>query len=219
MGSHMKSSGEGDEEHYPGELATRRKTRTGLELFLRPIKVTDEPLLRDLLHGLSDRSLYCRFFTKWREMLEGQLPGLARVDYRRTMAVAAVVMKDGTPGKEKFVGVGRYEIDPGQKTAVVALAVRDAYQGRGIGQVLLEYLTELARRRGLIGFTAVVLADNEAMLRVFAKGGFETRKEMIGCMGVETLVMMFRPVETGGSGRPRESKPHPGREGVAWISG
>ena len=175
---------------YPEELETRRKTKTGLELFLRPIKVSDEPLLRDLMHGLSDKSLFTRFFTRWRELLEGQLPDLAMIDYERAMAIAAIAIKDEMPEKEEFIGVGRYHINPKQQTAVIAIAVRDDYQNQGIGQVLLSYLTDLARRQGLLGFTAAVLADNEAMLRVFAKGGFEMKKEMVE--GVAVLKMMFK---------------------------
>jgi len=204
VGTLIKSSEERNMGRYPEGLATCRKTKTGLDLFLRPIRVSDEPLLRDLMHRLSDKSLYNRFFTKWREMLEGELPELARVDYERAMAIAAVAMKDEMPEKEEFIGVGRYEINPKQKTAVVAFAVRDDYQGQGIGQVLLQYLTGLARRQGLLGFTAAVLADNEAMLHVFAKGGFEIKKDMAGCMGVDTLLMMFRQMEPERTDRPEK---------------
>ena len=185
----MKPPEERNEGRYPEELETRRKTKTGLELFLRPIKVSDEPLLRNLMHALSDKSLYTRFFTKWREMLEGQLPDLAMVDYERAMAIAAIAIKDEMPEKEEFIGVGRYHTNPGQQTAVIAFAVRDDYQDQGIGQVLLSYLTELAPRQGVLGFTASVLAGNEAMLHVFEKAGFERKKQMI--QGVALLSMMF----------------------------
>jgi GNAT superfamily N-acetyltransferase len=194
MGTLMKSSEIRGKGRYPEELATCRKTKTGLELFLRPIKVSDEPLLRDLMHGLSDKSLYSRFFTKWRAMLEGQLPELAMVDYERAMAIAAIAMKYEMPIKEEFIGVGRYYINPEQNTAVVTFAVRDDYQNQGIGQLLLSYLNDLARRQGLLGFTAAVLADNETMLHVFAKR-FEIKKEMTVSTGVDILMMTFRQVE------------------------
>lgn len=185
----MKPPAESNEGRHPGELATYRKTKTGLELFLRPIKASDEPLLRDLMDSLSDESLHSRFFTKRREVPYEQLPDLAAVDYERAMAIAAIVVQDERPEKEEFVGVGRYHINPRQQTAVVALAVRDDYQNQGIGQTLLTYLTELALRRGLLGFTAAVLADNDAMLHVFEKAGFERKKPMI--QGVVMLSLMF----------------------------
>lgn len=190
----MESSEERYKGRYPEELATCRKTGTGLELFLRPIKVSDEPLLRDLIHGLSDKSLYSRFFTTWREMLEWQLPELVMVDYERAMAIAAIAMKDKIQKKEKFVGVGRYYINPERHTAVIAFAVLDDYQNQGIGQVLLSYLIDLARRQGLLGFTAAVLTDNETMRHVFAKR-FEITKEMTVSAGVDILRMTFRQMK------------------------
>ena len=198
----MKSSEVQDKERYPEELATCRKTKTGLELFLRPIKVSDEPLLRDLMHGLSDKSLYRRFFTKWRAMIEGQLPELAIVDYERAMAIAAIPMKNGMLEKEEFIGVGRYYINPEKHTAVTAFAVRDDYQNQGIGLVLLSYLTDLARRQGLLGLTAAVLPDNKTMLHVFAKGDFEIKKEMTLSIGVVILMMTFRQVKPEGTVNP-----------------
>ena len=201
MGTLIKSSEVEDKGRYPEELATCRRTKTGLELFLRPIKVSDEPLLMDLMHGLSDKSLYTRFFTTWRAMLEGQIPELAMVDYERAMAIAAIAMKDSMPEKEEFIGVGRYYINPERHTAVIAFAVRDDYQNQGIGQVLLSYLTDLARRQGLLGFTAAVLTDNETMLHVFAKT-FKIKKEMTVSTGVDILMMTFREMKPEGTVNP-----------------
>jgi GNAT superfamily N-acetyltransferase len=72
----------------------------------------------------------------------------------------------------------------------VAFAVRDDYQGQGIGAELLSLLTYLARRQGLLGFTAEVLDENATMLHVFEKGGFETEKRTVA--GVCELKMKFR---------------------------
>lgn len=198
MGALMKSSEGRDKGRYPEELATCRKTGTGLELFLRPIKASDEPLLRDLIHSLSDKSLYSRFFTKWRAMLEWQLPELVMVDYEHAMAIAAIAMKDRMLKNEKFIGVGRYYINPERHTAVIAFAVRDDYQNQGIGQVLLSYLTDLALRQGLLGFTAAVLADNETMRHVFAKR-FEITREMTVSTGVDILNMTFGQMKPEGT--------------------
>ena len=74
--------------------------------------------------------------------------------------------------------------------AEVAFAVRDDYQGKGIGTELLSYLTYLGRREGLLGFTAEVLAENKPMMHVFEKGGFDIRKTLDA--GVYELKMAFR---------------------------
>jgi GNAT superfamily N-acetyltransferase len=73
--------------------------------------------------------------------------------------------------------------------AEVAFAVRDDYQNQGIGFELLSYLTYLAKRAGLQGFTADVLAHNEPMLHVFEKGGFKMTKRAVA--GIYELQMMF----------------------------
>jgi len=58
-------------------------------------------------------------------------------------------------------------------TAEVAFTVKDEYQNRGIGSQLLEYLTYLAKKRGLIGFEAGLLKVNKPMLHVFMKANFQ----------------------------------------------
>ncbi len=72
----------------------------------------------------------------------------------------------------------------------MAFAIRDDYHNRGIGTEMLSYLTYLAKREGLLGFTAEVLIDNRAMLHVFEKGGFDIKKKSDA--GVYDLKMAFR---------------------------
>ena len=74
--------------------------------------------------------------------------------------------------KRSLSGLGQYNIDPNTHTAEVAFVVRDDYQNRGIGSELLSYLTYLAKKQGLLGFTAEVLVENRPMLHLFEKMGF-----------------------------------------------
>ena len=178
-----------DGARYPLELETFRTTRTGLQLLLRPVKASDGPLLEGLMHGLSDESLHARFFTRQREVPYQQIPELAAVDYSRAMAIAAVIMNSETP-QEEFLGVGRYHINPRANTAWISIAVRDDFHNQGIGQALLSYLSHLARRRGLLGFTAAVLAGNKPILRILEQGGFEIKKQPLE--GIVMLNLMFR---------------------------
>ena len=48
----------------------------------------------------------------------------------------------------------------------------DAYQGQGIGTILMRHLAALARDAGLKELIAEVLPENTAMLKVFKKFGF-----------------------------------------------
>ncbi len=60
----------------------------------------------------------------------------------------------------------------------------------GVGHELLYYLTYLAKKRGLLGFTAEVLVENKPMLNIFKNMGFDTEKRRDE--GVIELTMMFK---------------------------
>jgi RimJ/RimL family protein N-acetyltransferase len=111
------------------------------------------------------------------------------IDYTKEMLVLASII-DGS--KELVVGVGQYGIDENTHTAEVAFVVRDDYQNQGIGTQLLTHLTTLAKREGLLGFTAEVLVENRAMLHVFEKMGFDIQRRTSG--GVFELRMAFRGI-------------------------
>jgi RimJ/RimL family protein N-acetyltransferase len=100
--------------------------------------------------------------------------------------VASLKMGD----REEVVGLGQYSISETSHTAEVAFVVRDEYQGKGIGTELLSYLTYLAGRNGLLGFTAETLMENRSMLRVFEKMGYDMQKG--GSGGVYEIKMMFK---------------------------
>jgi RimJ/RimL family protein N-acetyltransferase len=177
----------GERGEYPEKLETYRTTRAGLEILLRPIKITDEPLLKDFFYRLSDKSMYRRFMSSRRDMPHRQLQQFVVIDYTREIVILASI----TAGeKEEVVGLGQYAIAGDSHTAEVAFTVRDDYQNKGIGTELLSYLTFLARSQGLLGFTAETLMDNVPMLRLFEKMGFITEKRAAD--GVYELRMLFR---------------------------
>ena len=177
----------GKKGEYPEDLETFRTTETGLEIFLRPAKITDEPLLKEFVHSLSDQSLYRRFISRRTDMPHEFLQKFVIIDYSEKMAIFAVI---DHAQKEEIIGVGRYYIDKNTHTAEAAFVVRDDFQKRGIGTELLKYLTSLAQKQGLLGFTADVLVDNQPMLHVFQKMGFDIQKSISA--GVFELKMMFR---------------------------
>ena len=177
----------GKRGEYPEHLETLRTTHLGFSLTLRPVKMTDEPLMKDFFYALSDNSLYKRFIMLRKDMPHERLQEFVVIDYTDEMVILATVDQNG---KEVAAGVGQYGIDKTAHTAEVALVVRDDFQGKGIGSELLSYLTLLAKRQGLHGFTAEVLLDNYQMLRLFEKGGFDITRRDAG--GVYELRMAFR---------------------------
>ncbi len=178
-------SGRGGE--YPEHLETHRTTQSGVEVFLRPVKISDEPLLKDFFYSLSDNSLYRRFISMRKDMTHESLKEYVVVDYSKQMVILAVLPHGE---KEIVVGVGQYAVIEATYTAEVSVAVRDAFQGKGIGKELLAYLTYLAKRQGLLGFYAEVLIDNRPMLHLFDQMGFDIKKRREE--GVYELQMTFR---------------------------
>lgn len=178
-------TGKGGE--YPEELETHRTTRTGLEILLRPVKISDESLLKDFFYSLSDQSLYRRFMSTRKDMPHERLQEYVIIDYTKGMAILAALESNDT---EIVVGLSQYWIDEAMHIADVAFAVRDDYQDKGIGGILLNYVTYLAKRQGLLGFTADVLAENRSMLDLFKRQGFEMESHPE--VGSYQLKMMFR---------------------------
>lgn len=177
----------GVQGEYPEELETYKTTRTGLDLLLRPVKLSDEPLLKDFFYALSNDSLYRRFISQRTDMHHDRLQPFVVIDYTKEMVILAVVQQEE---KELIVGMAQYIIDESTHAAEVAFVVRDDHQSKGIGAALLSYVTFLARKSGLHGFTAAVLMENRQMLQLFEKMGFiiERRSEA----GVYELKMSFR---------------------------
>jgi len=177
----------GKRGEYPEHLETHRTTKSDLEVLLRPVKISDEPLLKDFFYSLSDNSLYRRFISMRKDMPHERLQKFVIIDYTEQMVILALISQGE---KEVIVGVGQYAIIETKHTAEVGFAVRDDYQNKGIGTELLSYLTYLAKRQGLLGFYAEVLIENRAMLHLFEKMGFDIKKRREE--GVYELEMTFK---------------------------
>jgi len=180
-------SGKGGE--YPEGLEARRTTSSGQKLLLRPVKISDEPLLKDFFYSLSGESVYSRFFYPRREMSHEWLQEFVVIDYTKQMVILAVV-EDSSSGREKIAGVGQYYVNEDLHTAEVALVVGDEYQKNGVGKELLSYLTYLAKRQGILGFVAEVLSDNYRVFRLFDSMGFEIEKTRVES-GVYSMKAVF----------------------------
>ncbi len=154
----------GKKGEYPETLETLRMTRTGLSIKLRPVKISDESLIKDFFYSLSDQSLYRRFISTRRDMPHARLQEFVVIDYTQEMVILATT---GSKEQEKVVGIGQYGIGQDVHSAEVAFAVRDKEQKQGIGAELLSYLIYLGKRNGLLAFTAEVLYENQPMLSIF----------------------------------------------------
>jgi len=176
----------GSRGEYPEQLETYRTTKNGLEILLRPVRISDEPLLKNFFYSLSDRSVYQRFISVRKDMPHERLQEFVVIDYSSEIVILAIKETDGI---QTVVGVAQYGIEPDSHSAEVALVVRDDFQKQGIGTELLSYITLLAKREGLLGFRAEVLVENQTMMHLFEAAGFSIEKKRGA--GVYELRMLF----------------------------
>ncbi len=141
----------------------------GSRILIRAIRADDKQRLLQHFQNLSPQSVYYRFFGLKRSLNDDDLQRFTELDFINHVGLAATL---GRSASERFVGVGRYIRSEGASSAEVAFAVLDEYQGHGIGTLLLNHLTGIARVKGIKEFTASVLGSNKQMLEVFASSGF-----------------------------------------------
>jgi acyl-CoA hydrolase/GNAT superfamily N-acetyltransferase len=154
---------------YPYQEARHERLRDGLEVLVRPARLSDEGALQRLFYGLSNESVYKRFFCYRSTYPHEEMQKLVDLDYESNMAL--VVCVPGSDGADEPIAIARYDVDPATNLGDIAFVVRDDCQRRGVGTLLLRRMGEIGRARGLAGFEADVLASNTAMLAVFHRSG------------------------------------------------
>ena len=169
---------EWDKVRYPAELERYDTLRDGTEIFFRPVKPTDDSSLADMLYSLSPDSVKRRYFTHTRTFPIKDVQKLTNVDYEQNLAIVGVV--PGPEGEEEIVAIAQYFLDPKTMVAEVAFIVQDEWQDKGMGSLLLDYLTKVAEERGVKSFYATVLPINKAMLSIFYNSGYKINTEFDG---------------------------------------
>lgn len=119
--------------------------------------------------ALSAQSRYERFLGGGVKLTPELLARLVNVDFSRDAALIATV---AFAGSETPVGVGRYALTADDDTAEIAVTIADAWQGCGLGRLLLERVIDAARRNGVRRLTGDVLAANARMLALARRFGF-----------------------------------------------
>ncbi len=158
-----------DSAHYSAEEVLR----DGGSIHVRALRPDDRERLLEHFKGLSQQSRYYRFFGLKRSMSDAELVRLTQLDFVAHVGLVAT-LRDATG--EHFIGVARYIRGDDPTHAEVSFAVLDEHQGRGIGSILLDHLSRIARASGISELEADVLGDNNRMLEVFAKSGFKVRR-------------------------------------------
>ena len=166
-----------DAVRYPEELERYETLKDGTQIFFRPVKPTDEPALSEMLYSLSRDSVHTRYFTYTMTFPHKDVQRLTNIDYSQNLAIVGVVPSHGD---EEIVAIAQYFLDPKTQAAEVAFIVQDEWQQNGMGTFLLDYVTQIARQRGVKQFYAKVLPQNRPMLAIFHSSGFKVNTEYDG---------------------------------------
>jgi acetyltransferase len=150
---------------YPIELEAELRLRDGRTVRVRPIRPEDAARELRFFERLSDRSRFQRFMQYVRELSPRMLARFTQLDYDRELALVAL-------WEGEFVAVGRYAPNADGETAEFALAVADAWQGKGLGHALLERLCDAARGAGYRALYGHILDANREMLELAHHLGF-----------------------------------------------
>lgn len=133
----------------------------GSTITLREVRPDDKDGIAAGFAALSPESRYRRFFTAMNRLSAADLRYLTEVDHVDHEAVIGIAPEGGP------VGVARYVRGDVREEAEVAVAVADAWQGKGAATALLERLVERARENGIERFVASVLQENAEALELF----------------------------------------------------
>jgi acyl-CoA hydrolase len=162
---------------YPEELERYETLRDGTEIFFRPVKPNDEPALSEMLYSLSEESIRTRYMAHTVVFPHRDIQRFTNIDYRQDIAIVGIIPH---VSGEEIVALAHYFLDPKTQVAEVAFLVQDEWQQKGMGTFLLDYISHIAKKRGVKKFYAKVLPTNEPMLAIFHNSGYKVNTEFDG---------------------------------------
>ena len=172
-------------------MTAPRVLRDGTPVVLRRLRPEDREGLRQAYLELSPESRYSRFLAAVPRLTPTMLDQLVdRVDDVDHVARLLVAFDD--PDDE--IAVGRFVRDPADPSrAEVAFTVAESRHGTGAGSALCDGLVCAALERGVTHFTATLLSDNEAAVRLMARAGDVVGRDLLFPGTVDLLVALRQP--------------------------
>jgi acetyltransferase len=161
---------------YPTQYVSSWRMKDGQMVTFRPIRADDEPLMVKFHEGLSDESVYLRYFQgiglRTRTSHE-RLTRICFIDYDREMALVGE-QRDPNTDERRIIALGDLAKAYGRNEAEVATMVSDNYQGRGLGIEMMRRLIGIARDEKIVRVIATTLTENVGMSVIFKRLGFQT---------------------------------------------
>lgn len=149
--------------------------RDGSEVTIRALRKEDAALERAFIRNLSPESRWMRFLGQIGEPSDSLIRKLTELDYQHDVAFIALSREGGIAYE---VGVSRYSLAPDGQSCECAVTVADAWQGKGLGTVLMRDLIDIARRRGIRSMFSIDANENERMRELARDLGFKREQAL-----------------------------------------
>jgi acetyltransferase len=168
---------------YPSELeadivlANRR-------IRIRALRQFEEESFHDLFNHLSSRTRYLRFLSRMPTLPDSLARTLARVDYRRQLALVA---EHDNPIGTEILGLASFGALDDSRVEV-GLVIRDDWQRQRLGTELADRILGAAEARGFHQFVANSSSDNIAIQKLLRRLGRIVSTKMSGGMSELTFV-------------------------------
>jgi len=157
-------------EIYPSRYEMPVNLRDETEVFLRPVKKTDAPLLLELFDKLSPSSVRLRFLSLLHSLPDDLVRQFTHVDYKKSFGLVALSDKENS---RPVIGVARYAYDSERELPELAVVVRDDWQGKGLGSILLSRVIDIGRENGFSRFEATINPQNKTIMNIFRHIGVD----------------------------------------------
>lgn len=146
----------------------------GSEVTIRALRKEDKGFEREFIRNLSPESRWMRFLGQIGEPGDALIRRLTELDYQHDMAFIALSREGGILHE---VGVSRYSLAPDGQSCECAVTVADAWQGKGLGTILMRDLIDIARKRGVHSMFSIDANENGRMRELARDLGFRREQD------------------------------------------
>ena len=135
-------------------------------VLIRALQPEDADAVQQFIQQLSDQSRKTRFMLASKELPTALLAQFCNLDYGREAAFIALNRH------KNIIGLAQYSSNAFPYECEFGISVSDNMQGQGLASHLMQQLISFAIQQGYQNMRAEILINNQAMLNLAAKLGF-----------------------------------------------
>jgi len=145
------------------------KTRAGVHLDVRPVTISDQPLLAEFFTHVTKEDLRFRYLVGIDHVGKERIAELADIDHAQVENYLAFGAGGGP-----LIATAVLACDPNFERAEVAITIREDFKNLGVGWELLSHLAKVARTKGVKILESIEERDNHAAIELERHMGFTT---------------------------------------------